>query len=307
MIWTKLKVNVNPVAVDAVSNMMFDLGIEGVEIDDQFLSIEDQKAMFVNYVDASLVPLEEYRVIAYLDETQDMNGLRVSIEAELLRLRDFMEVGSGRIDIEVMPEEDYENNWKAYYKPFRVGKNLIVTPIWETPEVLEGDIVIAIDPGMAFGTGTHETTSLCIEYLLEHQGDLGSVLDIGCGSGILGITAVKLGAVSAIGVDIDENAVTIAKENVAHNKVDHQVYIYQGNLIDHVEEPVDLLVANILADVLIMLTKDVKKVLKKDGVFITSGIIEDKEMAVTEALLAAEFKIVDIKRKGEWVAIKATL
>jgi len=307
MKWTKLKIHVAPLSVDAVSNMLFDLGMEGIEIEDQYLSESDKEAMFANYVTDTLVPLEEYRVVVYLDENQDIDVCKRDIEQGLTALRAFLEIGSGKIIVETMPDEDYENKWKTFYKPFRVGDHMVITPIWEKPELMEGDMVIAIDPGMAFGSGTHETTYLCIELLQACEHDLGQVADIGCGSGILAIAAVRLGAKSAVGVDIDENAVKIARENVKHNLLEDKVTIYKGNLLDSIQTPANTVVANILAEVIIDITKDVKKILHASGIFIASGILKEKEKAVTEALTNEGFNILDIRRKGEWVAIKAGL
>jgi len=307
MKWTKIKIHVAPLSVDAVSNMLFDLGMEGLEIEDQYLSESDKAAMFANYVADTIVPLEEYRVVIYLDENQDIEICKTDIEKGLKNLSAFLEIGSGIITVETMPEEDYENKWKTFYKPFRVGKNVVVTPIWEKPDLMDGDMVIAIDPGMAFGSGTHETTYLCIELLQACNQHLGEVADIGCGSGILAIAAVRLGAKSAIGVDIDENAVKIAKENVQHNALENQITICQGDLLENILTPVNTVVANILAEVIIDLAKDVKKILHTSGIFIASGILNEKEKAVIEALTGEGFNILDIRRKGEWVAIKASL
>jgi len=307
MKWTKLKIHVAPLSVDAVSNMLFDMGMEGLEIEDQFLSEPDKKAMYANYVADTLVPFEEYRVVVYLDENQEIDVCRRDIEKGLKDLRTFLEIGSGLITIETMPDEDYENKWKSFYKSFRVGEHMVITPIWEKPDLMEGDMVIAIDPGMAFGTGTHETTYLCIELLQACSQDLGQVADIGCGSGILAMAAVRLGAESAIGVDIDENAVKIAKENVINNDLEDKVTICKGNLLENIQAPVNTVVANILAEVIIDIVKDVKKILHTSGIFIASGILNDKEKAVTNALSKEGFNIVEIRRKGEWVAIKASL
>ncbi|PKM66967.1 MAG: 50S ribosomal protein L11 methyltransferase [Firmicutes bacterium HGW-Firmicutes-2] len=307
MKWTKLKIHVAPLSVDAVSNMLFDLGMEGLEIEDQYLSESDKEAMYANYVTDTLVPLEEYRVVVYLDEHQDIHVCRTDIEKGLNDLRTFLEIGSGVITIETMPDEDYENKWKTFYKPFRVGDHMVITPIWEKPDLIEGDMVIAIDPGMAFGSGTHETTYLCIEALQACDHDLGQVADIGCGSGILAIAAVRLGAKSAIGVDIDENAVKIAKENVKHNALEDKVTICKGDLLENILSPVNTVIANILAEVIIDITEDVKKILHTSGVFIASGILNEKEKAVTDSLTHAGFNILEIRRKGEWVAIKAGL
>lgn len=305
MKWTKLIVSVHPMAVEAVANTMMEIGIEGVEIDDGILTEEDSKAMFVGYVDESIQPLEEHRVIAYLDETQDVTIIRSMVEKGLENIQAFLDVGTGAIAIEAMPEEDYENKWKEHYHSFKVGENMIITPIWEDVASTEKDIIIRIDPGMAFGSGTHETTSLCIEALqkLELKGK--SVVDVGCGSGILGIAAAKLGAREVTCIDIDENAVTIAKENVMTNHVDSKVSVLHGDLLEQVKGKKDFVVANIIADVIMMIASDVKTLLTDEGIFIASGIILDKVDATKSKLSEVGFNKVDVVVDGEWAAIVA--
>lgn len=303
MKWTKLKVQVNPEAVEAVADMILGLGLEGIEIEDNILSESDKDAMFVNYVHASIVPLKEHRVVAYLDETMNVANYQETIHGELKRISEFINIGSGEITIEVMPEEDYENKWKEHYKSFRVGKNMVITPIWETPEVTEDDVVIRIDPGLAFGSGTHETTALSIELLLKLDLSNKKIIDVGCGSGILGIAAIKLGARDVTGVDNDENAVTIAKENLVSNDVQNVMHIQSGNLLDNIDHQAHVVVANILADVIMLITPEVKKVLVRSGHFIASGILTTRVDEVVGQLKDNGFDVVEIIDKGEWSAI----
>lgn len=305
MKWTKLKVHVDPLAVDAVSNLMLELGVEGIEIEDNFLSEQDKEAMYVDYVDAALVPLEEYRVVAYLDESMSVESLQAAIVKGLEHIREFLEVGSGAILIEAMPDEDYENKWKEFYAPFRVGEHMIITPIWERPETKEGDLVVKIDPGMAFGSGTHETTSLCVEYLQNIGLENADVVDMGCGSGILGLVAGKLGAKTVTAIDIDENAVAIAKENVVSNELDHVMTVSLGSEMSLPSEAIDVVIANILADVIIDLTPEAKRILKKSGYFISSGILNSRVEEVTGVLATNNFDVIEVKEKGEWSAILA--
>lgn len=305
MKWTKLIVNVQEVAVEAVANLILEIGIEGIEIDDGILTDVDKAAMYVGYMDESIQPLDEHRVIAYLDETQDVAAVQSFVEKGLEGIRAFLDVGTGHIAVEVMPDEDYENKWKEYYHSFRVGNNLIVTPIWEEVDSVETDIVIKIDPGMAFGSGTHETTSLCIEALQGIDLIGKSVVDVGCGSGILGIAAAKLGSSDVIGIDIDENAVKIAVENVNSNNVGSVMSVLHGDLLEQIEGNKDVIVANILADVIILIASDVKSLLTDDGIFIASGIIHDKVDETKRSLLNAGFNEVEVITKGEWAMMKA--
>lgn len=305
MKWTKLKVHVAPEAVDAVADSILGLGIEGIEIEDNFLSEEDRKAMFIDYTDEDLIPLEEYRIVAYLDESQDVAKVQGMIEAELTRIRNFIPVGSGRFSIEVMPEDDYENKWKEFYKPFRVGDHMIVTPLWEAPEATPEDIVIRIDPGMAFGSGTHETTAMCVEFLQEIDVRAKKVVDVGCGSGILGIVAAKLEAAEVLAIDIDENAVTVAAQNAVTNEVAAQMTVTQGDLLDKVRDKTQVVVANILADVILHITPQVKEVLEEGGYFISSGILATRAEEVAEGLRTGGYEVVEIRTRGEWSAILA--
>lgn len=305
MKWTKLKVHVNPMAVEAVSDSILGLGIEGIEVEDNFLSEGDKEAMFVHSVDSTIIPFDEVRIVVYLDESMDLQGIQKQIADELVRISEFLPTGSGRFLVEEMPDEDYEHKWKEFYQPFRVGENMIVTPIWEEPEVGKNDIVIKIDPGLAFGSGTHETTSLCVEYLQAIDVRHKKVIDVGCGSGILGIIAVKLGAEQVIGIDIDENAIAIAVENVVSNDVQHKMSIVQGNLLEEVDGPVQVVVANILSDVIMLITNDVKKMLTEDGVFISSGILATRADEVKTHLINCGFDVMEVKTQGEWSAILA--
>ena len=305
MKWTKLKIHVNPMAVEALSDSLLGLGVEGIEIEDNFLSEQDRKSMFIDYTDEDLIPLEEYRVVAYLDETMDINSLKESVRAELSRIGQFLEIGSGAFSVEEMPDEDYENKWKDYYQPFKVGEHMVITPIWEEPEISADDVLIRIDPGMAFGSGTHETTSLCVEFLQENEVKGKKVLDVGCGSGILGIVASKLDAESVLAIDIDENAVTIAEQNAVSNNVQSVMSVTHGDLLDMVEAPVQIVVANILADVIMAIAEDVKQVLTDEGLFISSGILVTRADEVEAVLKDNGFQVLEVRKRGEWSAILA--
>jgi len=307
MQWTKLKVHIKPEAVDAVSDAILGLGIEGIEIEDNYLSDADRKAMYVDYTEDALMPYEEYRVVAYLDESQDVATMQSLIEAEVKRISNFIEVGSGRFTVEVMPDEDYENKWKEFYQPFRVGSNIIVTPVWEEAEAKDGDVVIKIDPGMAFGSGTHETTSMCVEFLQEIDVKGKNIVDVGCGSGILGIVAAKLGASKVLAIDIDENAVIAAKENVKINEVAQVVEVTYGDLLKKVSDKVQIVVANILADVIMAISPDVKQIMGKEGLFISSGILATRAEEVVKVLEDNDYSVIEVRTQGEWSAILAKI
>lgn len=192
-------------------------------------------------------------------------------------------------------------------QPTKIGQRIVVKPTWEDYKRENGELIIELDPGMAFGTGTHETTSMCIRELEKYVNADSKVFDIGCGSGILAIAAAKLGAKEVLAVDLDEVAVKVSKENVEENNVSDSVEVRHGNLMDVVKDRADVVVANIIADIIKILAKDVHNFMKKDAVFISSGIILDKVDEVKESLIENGFEIIDIKKLGEWSAIVSKL
>lgn len=209
-------------------------------------------------------------------------------------------------DVEVVSVEqsDWANNWKKYYKPIRVGKSIVIKPSWEPYEKQDGDVIVELDPGMAFGTGTHETTRMCMELLERFVTPETTVLDVGCGSGILSITSLLLGAKSIVGVDIDPVAVDVAVENGERNGFRPPRYVIKkGNLADEIEGMFDIAVANIVADAIKMLAPDVKRFIKPEGYFICSGIIEDRIDDVKECLNSLGYNIIEVLRQGEWAAM----
>ncbi len=209
-------------------------------------------------------------------------------------------------DVEVVSVEqsDWANNWKKYYKPIRVGKSIVIKPSWEPYEKQDGDVIVELDPGMAFGTGTHETTRMCMELLERFVTPETTVLDVGCGSGILSITSLLLGAKSIVGVDIDPVAVDVAVENGERNGFCPPRYVIKkGNLADEIEGMFDIAVANIVADAIKMLAPDVKRFIKPEGYFICSGIIEDRIDDVKECLNSLGYNIIEVLRQGEWAAM----
>lgn len=252
-----------------------------------------------------------------MDDGIDVKDLCKYIGEQLTEMSSYMNTGSGKITIGETEDKDWINNWKEFFHPFRLEDNIVIQPTWtEIADAKEDDIVIYIDPGTAFGTGSHETTKLCITNLKKYIAKDGQteVLDAGCGSGILSIIAMKLGAKKVYGIDIDELAVKASKENLELNKIQEELYeIVKGDVIGDREfaknvadiGQYDIVVANILADVIIPLSAVIRPFMKENGVFITSGIINTKEQAVKEALLTNGFEIVDTTYMGEWVSIVA--
>lgn len=315
MKWRKVSLVTTTEAVDLISCLFDELGFEGIQIEDHVpLSEEEKKSMYIDIV-PDLGPDDGTAVISsYVDMELDTKELEEKIQAGLDELALFTDLGERKLSMEVTDDEDWINNWKAYFKPFRVTDDIVIKPTWETlDEVYAGDIVVEIDPGTAFGTGSHETTKLCIQGMEEYLHEESKVLDIGCGSGILSIIGLKLGAKLAVGTDIDPIAVKVAKENAKVNEIEEGKYtVYEGNLIE--DEPLqkkvglaayDVVVANILADVIIPLSGEVAKFMKEDAVFISSGIIDIKKDEVETALIKNGFEIVKINQMGDWFSFLA--
>ena len=318
MVWTKLTIDTTVEAVDILSAFLDDLGVEGIMIEDNVpLTEEEKQAMFV---DIPLIEGEDdgtAKVACFIDDSFDLDTLKADIVAELTRLEEFLPVGTKNISLSNTEDKDWINNWKQFFKPFRLYDNIVIKPTWEElTDVNEGDMVVEIDPGIAFGTGSHETTKLCIGQLKKYLEAGDTVFDVGSGSGILSIISVMLGAGFVHGMDIDEVAVRASIENREVNHMtDEQLVLTCGNLLAEDEATnkmaldvnggakYDIVVANILADVIIPLSGVIKPFLKEDGYFITSGIIDMKEEAVKEALLANGFEIIDIVHMNDWVSI----
>lgn len=306
MKWIEVSIKTTTEAVEAVANVLYDAGVSGVVIEDPYdiiLVNSDEKAW--DYVDESLIDLEQGAIVkGYIPESSDLVEKIDLIKQSISTLPEFgLNIGTGEVSTLEVNEEDWSTSWKKYYKPTKIGKDIVIKPTWEEYEVQEDEIIIEMDPGMAFGTGTHETTMMCVQQLEERISKESTVFDIGCGSGILSIVAAKLGAEKVIGVDFDEVAVNVAKKNVIENKVDNAVEIRHGNLMDVVKEKADIVVANIIADIIILLSKDIKSFLNSDGLFIASGIILDKIDEVKKNLTVNGLEVIQVETLGEWAVI----
>ena len=226
---------------------------------------------------------------------------------EIAKMDMGFDMGSLTLDTQGVREQDWAENWKKYYKPFRAGERLVIKPSWEAYEPKAGDLVLELDPGMAFGTGTHETTFMCMEQLEKYVTPGCRAIDVGCGSGILGLAAAKLGAADVLAIDLDELAVKVAAENTEKNGLSNVVRVAHGDLLEKREEKADVIVANIIADVICYLCGPVKKHLLEGGTFICSGIIREREEDVQRALAAAGYTVCNRLAKGEWVCLAAKL
>lgn len=304
-------------AVEALSYAFLEMGCGGVEIfDPKDILMQEKEPTAWDFIDEDLlkdlnrdeVLMRCYFSLEVAPTPTHLEDLIFSIQNKMKEISEFLPVGSGRIDTNTVVEEDWMNAWKQYYKPFRLGHHIFVVPSWIEEEGEPDDIRINIDPGMAFGTGTHETTSLCMAMLEDHVKKGDTVCDIGCGSGILGIVAAKVGAGKVICSDLDANAVVVAKENVEKNGVSDQITVAHGDLTEIKEfdgMKADVIVANIIADVIIFLSEGVGAFMKDQGIFITSGIIKERRRDVEEALVRNGFVIDEVMEKGSWVAIRS--
>lgn len=314
MKWNKFRLKTTTAAEDIVSSILSDLGIEGVEIEDKVpLTQKEKEQMFVDILPETIPDDGTAFINFYLEEGEDKDAVLAKVLEELAGMREFVDLGPCTIEESQTEDVDWVNNWKQYFHQFYVDDILII-PSWE--EVKEEDkekMIIHIDPGTAFGTGMHETTQLCMRQLKKFVTEETQLLDVGTGSGILSIAALKLGAKHAVGTDLDPCAITATKENLEANDIpEGSMDVMIGNIIDDkaVQDAVgyekyDIVVANILADVLIPLTPVILHQMKSGGIYITSGIIDEKEKDVVEAVKAAGLEIVEVTHQNDWVSVTA--
>ncbi len=315
MKWKKFTLQTTTEAVDYLGSLFDEFGIQGMEIEDNVpLTENETKGMFIDILPELPADDGTAKVSFYLDDDADAEGIVGQVREGLLELRRYVDIGAATITASETEDKDWINNWKQYFKPFTVD-DILIKPTWEElPPEHADKLLIQIDPGTAFGTGQHETTQLCIRQLKKYVKPGMAVLDVGTGSGILGITALKLGARSVFGTELDENALTAVHENLEANGIVKEHFtVIKGNLINEKEAQdkagyacYDIAAANILADIIILLQRQIPAHLKPGGLFISSGILDKKEQAVREALEAnGAFEILEATRQGEWVSFTA--
>ncbi|OEF96370.1 50S ribosomal protein L11 methyltransferase [Desulfuribacillus alkaliarsenatis] len=306
--WSEIRIHTTNEAVEAVSNILHEAGAGGVVIEDSIMLDTEWDTNFGEMYELSVddYPDEGVYVKAYLpvDSSLPESIEQIKLALDKLMLYD-IDYGPGTVEITEINEEDWATSWKKYYKPISITERITITPTWEDYQQREDELVIELDPGMAFGTGTHPTTKLCIIELEKYVKEGDTVYDVGCGSGVLSIAAAKLGASNIQAFDIDTVAVSSAEINAKLNDVEEVINARQNNLLEGIEQPVDIIVANIIAEIIIRFAKDVPRLLKKDGFFIASGIIIQKEVEVIDALEAQGLTIVEKNYENDWMSIVA--
>ena len=316
MKYYQIDIDTSEYGIEVVCAKLLAIGIENTVVTDpaDIQELMDKKESYEwDYVEDDVMKgLQQTPMVTVYTESEDEVEL-IRDEITQLALAAYNgeftgEMDLGPLNLRVSEQDDsqWKDKWKEYFKPFRVAEHIVIKPSWEEyPDLKPDDKLIEIDPGMAFGTGTHETTSMCIQMLEKYLVPGQKVLDAGCGSGILSIAAVLLGASEVLGVDIDETAVEVARENLTLNKVDHAARAEYGDVTQGVEFQGDLVVANLMAELICMITPGIPQHLAEGGLYITSGILVEKEEMVKEALEGAGFAIVEVMEKGEWCCIAA--
>lgn len=309
MKWLELSIHTKNEAVEAISNILHEAGANGVVIEDssEFTKPREDQFGEIYALNKADFPEDGVIVKAYLAESSFINETVEEIKLSITNLKNYnIDVGNNVVSICEVKEEDWATAWKQYYHPVKISERFTIVPTWEDYSPVSTDeLIIELDPGMAFGTGTHPTTVMCLQGLekVVQQGD--TVVDIGTGSGVLSIGAAMLGAKSVHALDLDEVAVRSAKENIELNKVADTVSVFHGNLLDTVKEPADVVVANILAEIIMSFTDDAFTIVKPGGLYVTSGIIGAKRDDVKVALEASGFVIEEVLMMEDWVAIIA--
>jgi len=321
MKFIETKIFTSKQGIEPLASMLMEIGLTDFVIEDptEITELRNKKNAYDwDYIDENVLAMEgnEPNIVLYLEDNDEGKKTLQKIKLVAMELKGkeaegFFgdDVSLGRLSVEENTVDDntWKDNWKEFFKPSKVTDRIVIKPTWEEYKRKADELVIELDPGMAFGTGTHPTTSMCIKFMERYAGQFKSVLDIGCGSGILSIAAALLGAEDVLGIEIDPQAVAIAKENVQCNGLDDKIRIFAGDLTKGVDLKADLVVANLMADMVVLLAEDVHKNLASGGLFVSSGILIDKLEEVKTGIKRAGFAIVDVLEEGEWCAILARI
>ncbi|WP_461205581.1 50S ribosomal protein L11 methyltransferase [Clostridium sp. DL1XJH146] len=304
--WMEVEIVTKEENVEPIEAVLYSVGVSGVSIlNPSDLEYVKENSKTNEYYPESLNVIKDKVILKTYFKEEGFDNIYTMIKEKIDGLSKFgfdtkeTYISKGKVN-----EENWENNWKKYFKPTKIGEKVVVKPTWEEYDKNDEEIVIELDPGMAFGTGTHETTSLCVKALEKYIKDEDTIFDIGTGSGILSIIASKLGATSIVGVDLDKVAVRVAKENIEYNGLNNIDILY-GDLMEVVRGKANIVVANILAHIILELSNNVKDFIKEDGLFISSGIINDKKDEVVAKLEKVGFEILEVMNDGEWNCIVA--
>lgn len=319
MRWFEVTVHTTEEAVEMISNFIHELGAGGVSIEESGTLNKPRDTSLGQWYELPLNDIPEGRAVikGYFAEGTDMDEVMNVLKSRVAELSDYdIDTGNPVYECNEVDDEDWANNWKQYFKPIRIGERLTIKPTWEPYEPDSDELIIELDPGMAFGTGTHATTSLCLKTLEKYVAEGDDVIDVGTGSGVLAIAAAKLGARQVLAVDLDPVAVSSATENTRLNGLEDRIQVMQSDLLGvmkasesgdgiNVNVPVKIVVANILAEIILLFLQDVHDVLQTGGLYVISGIITAKEQAIDEALTALNFEILEKSYDGEWVVFVA--
>ncbi|MBR3120187.1 50S ribosomal protein L11 methyltransferase [Oceanobacillus profundus] len=309
MKWSEVCIHTTNEAIEPISNILHETGASGLVIEDpqDLIKVRDNVYGEIYDLDPNAYPEEGVRIKAYLPMNSFLGETVEQIKQAINNLLIYdIDLGKNHVSLSEVNEEEWATAWKKYYKPVKVSQKITITPTWEeyTP-VSSDEIIIELDPGMAFGTGTHPTTVLSMQALETYLTSDDAVIDVGCGSGVLSIAAAKLGAKEVYAYDLDEIAVKSTQQNAKLNGLDNQIVVAQNNLLDHVNKQVNVIVSNILAEIIIRFVDDAWDNLVSDGLFITSGIIQNKKQLVKDKLTEQGFEIIAVNEMEDWISIVA--
>ena len=310
MNWTELTINTTKEGIEPLTGLLIQLGINGFIVEDpeELLAFIEENADTWDVVEDDIPSLtaNEPNIKIYLSDTAQGEEQLRSIKSGLIQLKEIdidNIYGNLEVQMQYMQDEDWANNWKQYFKPFTVGRNLVIKPTWEDYDNIDDKLVIQIDPGSSFGSGLHETTQLCLIALEDAVKQNDTVVDVGCGSGILSVAAALLGSEKVIGIDIDESSVITSRESARINQTEDTTQFIYGDLVTDLNVQADIVIANLFANTIIKLLPDIKRIVKPNGLFISSGIIEDRLDEVTESYKAQNLSIIKIDHIGDWYIV----